>query len=212
MQCPNPHCVLRRYGIIFFCPLILQQLLGREASASLLAALTSAPFGLSAGFVWLNARHSRLTGESSHAAPTPGQTESPPTKGEHQGSGSSVLTALNTPQIMAVPDWSHNFQCLICFLLHLWITQIQHTGAAVQRSQTRSCQQMRVLQNPEPPMLLRREAPPCGRTLVHPRPSNLLLMAVLFSQTPHAWSQKYSTHAAQARGVSMWPSPWRRRP
>ena len=75
MQLPNPHCVIRRYGIFFFCPLILQQLLGREASASLLAALTTAPFGLSVGFVWLDARHSCLTGGIPSAAPTAVNTD-----------------------------------------------------------------------------------------------------------------------------------------
>ena len=38
------------------------KLLGEEASPSLLAILTTVPFGLSALFVWLNARHSRITG------------------------------------------------------------------------------------------------------------------------------------------------------
>ena len=55
-----------RFGIIFFCPLLLQQLLGGQASASLLAGLTTAPFCLSAAFVWLNSRHSRATGELLH--------------------------------------------------------------------------------------------------------------------------------------------------
>ena len=49
-------------GILFFCPLVLKELLGGEASPSLLAILTTVPFGLSALLVWLNARHSRITG------------------------------------------------------------------------------------------------------------------------------------------------------
>ena len=51
-------------GILFFLPLILEQIVGTATSPSLLALLTTGPFGLSALFVWLNARHSRLTGAS----------------------------------------------------------------------------------------------------------------------------------------------------
>ena len=49
-------------GILFFCPIILASMMGERASPTLLALLTTGPFGLSAVFVWLNARHSRLTG------------------------------------------------------------------------------------------------------------------------------------------------------
>ena len=59
----------RRYGIIFWCPLIIDALLGsaegQTAGAPLVALLTALPFGVSAVAIFLNSSHSKATGEPS---------------------------------------------------------------------------------------------------------------------------------------------------
>ena len=59
----------RRYGIIFWCPLIIDALLGsaegQTAGAPLVALLTALPFGVSAVAIFLNSSHSKATGELS---------------------------------------------------------------------------------------------------------------------------------------------------
>ena len=217
MQCPNPHCVLRRYGIIFFCPLILQQLLGREASASLLAALTSAPFGLSAGFVWLNARHSRLAGGFLHAAPTAGQTESSPTKASSIINASGIrFQCVDSPE-HAPDDGSAGLVSQFPVPDLLPPAPLEHTdtshrsgSASTAQSDKKLSADAHAAKNRTPHAAQARGTSmwpdSCSSSTKQPPADG---SALLTNTT--CMVSKYSIHAAQARGVSMWPSPWRRR-
>ncbi|KAK9903306.1 hypothetical protein WJX75_002492 [Coccomyxa subellipsoidea] len=52
-----------KYGIIFWCPLIIDSILGGKAKKAFVALLSALPFVISAIAILANAHHSKLTGE-----------------------------------------------------------------------------------------------------------------------------------------------------